>query len=393
MKKDEDSILLYTYIFPVMKTALDKNAKAFISTCQKLVADNSTTLFSSNPGLRVYFTSALESEMFRLCDVTTERLGAIIASTGLNNADWFQRNRPIYALLWLAQHYFYLKKQEKERKAVLMAMIIIIYAGRQSKFYRFNTGVGFANVMAYTANNLSNKFLLKREDTIYGMLDHICSGLMKTYARLLSSQHDKDAFTYIMNNVTRTNNVVKKIAQQFYLNQKSGKYINTQSSQDAEDGHLMERENASSLIGSLTDNCYTVIKSSPAERRITNRVAQIVGVTPLSLYTAAESTHKQETESIKTLLRCLLSVFFIQEKRSKEDICSPSYLNTVLKVYAQSHTTNNVVIELKKSLDDIMSRNSADYVKTQRAATQGNYKKGIFIYFALVLQRTVCSGT
>lgn len=390
--KAEESTLLHDKLYGEIKSSLEKNSGSFIKTCQKMINENSGALFSSNPGERVFFAKNIESDMFKYAGVSSEKVGAIIASTKLNDAAWFQRNRPIFTLLFLVQKYFLEKNMKEERKLVIVTLAIIIYAGRQGKFYKFNTGTGFSNVMEYTVNNLSNKFLLKQHDNIYLTIVSIVEGMMITYKNLLSSKKDKDVFTYIMNTVTRIHNFVKKIAQHFYKNRDSGKYINSLKSTDSEDGHLLERENATTLIESLSQNCYTVIKTGNIERNVLTIVCRTNSISSIALKSALEKIYKDEKEDILVLLKSLLTIFFIQEKKTKDDICSPSYLNSVLKIYAQSHTTNDVVITLKKTLEKLLEKNSVEFNKTQRAATKGNFKKALFLYFSLILQRTICGG-
>ena len=385
--------ILHDKLYPIIKTNLDKdNGKAFFILCQRLIGENTSGLFTIDMGERVFFSKIIEAEMFKTCGVDIDLVGSYIAATGCNDAGWFHRNRPIYTLLFLVQKYFQEKKKIKERDFVLLIMNVIIYAGRESNFFKFTTSQKYQNVMQYTINNLSNKFILKRTGSVYQSLVETTAGLIKKYPKLLSSESDEDVFKYIMNCVTRVHNLVKNVFAQFKKNYDSNRYINSLKSTDEEDGRLLDRDNAGSMIEKLSDNTLLSIKSNDVDIRIINIVAKSNQLTVLSMRSAMERIYKNERDDIKVILKELLSVFLIEEKRSADDICSPSYLNTVLKVYRQTHSLSKSIINIKNTLDKILKKNSDDYVSTTRAATKSNFKKATFMYFSLILQRNVCTG-
>jgi len=383
--------IIFDRLYDRVTNSLNKNKNQFINEIKKFLDNNSEALFSNNLGQRVFYNTKFEGKMFELCGVAESEISEAINSTNLNDKSWYHRNRPIYVLLFLVQRYFDDKKKKEEKKLILMMFSVVIYSGRQKHFFPFNSSVGFDNVMQYTVNNLSNKYLLKQKGNVYSALEATTFTVEKTYEKLLNSKKDEDIFIYIINMVTRVHNFVKNIAEQFYENKKSGKYLNLEKSTNDKDGSLIDVDNVSFAISSIVEKTFMSLKTNRLDGKIVRLSAHTTTVSQLSLANTLNNIIKNEEEDLKELLRLILVIFLVDKQKPLDDICSTSFVLEGLQAFSKSHTKEENVINLKETLDKFLKEYSDDYNKTQRQATKSNFRKAVYLFFLTYTQSTFCN--
>jgi len=388
--KKKDTTILKDRLFPAIEKSLKRNQRKLIITISKFISDNSDSLFANNPGGRVYYSAKLEQKLFDLCGLTDSEVAAAISATELNEDSWKQRNRTVYTLLALVLIYF--AKKKKERKLVLMMLALTMYTGRQKKFFPYNTGTGFDNAMQYTINNLSNKYLIKQKGNLYAALEATIDQSDKKYKRSLEQFADRYIFAYTINLLNRIHNFVKNIAIEFHANKSSGKYINLESDHDPEEGQLLDVNNISFSINKITNNAYLKTKTNKPDTKSIRIVAHSNRVSQVVLQNAIEKIVSEEDDNLKEIFRYIITIFLVDKHQVIEDICSAKFMLNAYQAYSKSHTKEENVIKLKKNLGELLENHSSEYNKTQRAATKSNFKKALYLYFTMHIQRTICKG-
>jgi hypothetical protein len=383
--------IIFDRCYGKVEKNLSLREREFSFLIQDFIDKNSQSLFANNPGGRVVWLNSYETKIFDICGLTVEELTLAIKSTNLNDSSWFHRNRPVYILLLLAQYYFFSKKKDELRTLSLMLIALIMYAGRQKKFFPHIGGPAFDNAMQYTINNLSNKYLLKQTGNIYKTIEATLETNNETYSKMLISKLDMDLFEYVSNLITRIHNFTKNIATEFHANIKAKNYINIESDLDPEEGKLIDRQNISMDIKKHEESCYLHAKGkTPIERNV-RLVAGANSVSFNALNRCIEGIFKEESERLRVLIRYILIVFLVDQKESNEHICSSKFMLTCLRVYSKSNTKEVNVLALKDLLETLLKDHSEDFNKTQRIATKTNFKKALFMYMVTHIQLTVCS--
>jgi hypothetical protein len=100
---------------------------------------------------------------------------------------------------------------------------------------------------------------------------------------------------------------------------------------------------------------------------------------------------KEETVTIKEFINLYLQQYLVVDNHPVQTISSKQYLTYANRIYTKSNTNDKGVIRMKEILDDWLTKNCEKYVKTERAASKGGYRKAIFLYFALAVQAVLNS--
>jgi len=382
-----DTTIIRDRLYSKVAAAMMLNKQKLSSFIRKFFDVNSEALFASHPGLRIRFGRKEEEELFEICGVTDDEVAAAIEATQLNDKSWYNRNRPIYILMVVLLSYFEKTRKQREKEQVLMLFASIIYGKRQRTHFKYNSGPAFENIMRYTMNNLSNKFLFKQKGTVFATLEATAEQSDKTYRRLLTSGLDKDVFAYVTNMYTRISQLVRKIANKFFENREDGNYLNLERETGEEEGQILDVTNVSFVITRATDNAYLAAKTGKPSQRVARVVAASNRISQAALHGAIESFFRDEEDRLRELIRLILTIFLVDQRQPAENINSAKFNLVSLQTYAKSHTSEPNVVALKKLLGEILEDYSDDYNRTQRAATKTSFRKGLFMYVVTHIQQ------
>jgi hypothetical protein len=383
--------IIHDECYDIVAEALKKGGNEFSSYVVKFMDKNSQSLFATTMGGRVFYNTEVEAELFRICGMRKDNFQTIMSKTDVIQGHWKVGNEPVYYLLLLVQRYYFNMKKEKEQHLALMMFGVISYSIQQRRYFKYATGVGFDNVMSYTINQLSQKFLIKQHGTVYGALAATLDKSGDTYSELVPSHYDADALLYVTNTSSRINNWVQNFAKEFYKNHESGNYLNTDQEVDPEEGFLRDSTNVSMSISKITDNAMLASRMNSPNTRIARLLASSNGISQSELISAVEQINRKEEARLKELIRMILTIFLIDQHQQVDDICSTKFILYSLRAYSKSHTNEPNVLKLKEILDQLLNDYSETYTKTQRAATQINLRKALFQYYVSHIQNTTAN--
>jgi len=392
MSNQEETTIIHDELFDRVSAALKKGGTAFPRYVNKFVDKNSEALFATHMGGRVSYSPSVEADLFRLCDVKKEEVQAVMSRTAVTKEHWKVGNEPVYYLLLLAQRHYLGSRKPKEQHAALMMFGMISYSIQQRRYFPYASGVGFDNIMAYTANSVSQKFFIKQHGTVYDALDATITKSSRTYEKWVKGHLDIDSMRYVTNTSSRINNWVKNFAREFYKNRDSGKYLNIEKEVDPKEGFLRDMTNVSMAISKISDNAMLTTRTNAPNARVARLLASSNGVSQSELISAIEQINRKEEDRLGELIGTILMIFLVDQKQHVDDICSTRFTLYCLRSYSKSHTKEPNVLRLKALLDELLGEYSETYTKTQRAATQINLRKALFQYYVSHIQTTVCSN-
>jgi hypothetical protein len=384
--------IIHDECFEKVSTGLRRVGDEFQRYVKRFIDKNSESLFSNQMGGRISYGPEVEGELFRFCGIRREELQAAMSKTDVIQGHWKVGNEPVYYLLLLAQRHFLRAKRSEDQHLALMMFGIISYSIQQRRYFKYASGTGFDNIMNYTINQLSQKFLLKQHGTVYGALEATLEKSGATYSELVASEKDSDSLLYVTNTSSRINNWVQNFAKEFYKNRENGKYLNIDQEVDPNEGFLRDTTNVSMAITKMTENAMLVSRMNTPSTRIARLLAMSNGISQPELISAVEQINRKEEDRLRDLIRTILTIFLVDQQQHADDICSTKFVLYSLRAYSKSHTKEPNVLALKKTLDDLLGDYSETYVKTQRAATQINLRKALFQYYVSHIQTTVCSN-
>jgi hypothetical protein len=396
IKSKKQTTIIHDRLYSKLAAAMSKNLQKFSLFSRKFIDQNSEALFASHPGIRIKYNKTIEESIFEMCGILPEEVTAAVDATGMIGVSertgkaWYTRSRPVFLLLCVLLSYFEKTRKVMEKKQALMLLSIIIYSVRQNVHFQHNSGAAFEAAMRYTVNQLGNKFYLKQNKNVFGMLEATAEQSDKMYTRMLTSGTDEDILKYITNLYTRIGQVLKNVANKFYENLNSGKYLNLDKEAgegEDDEGDVLDVENLSTIITQAVNNVYLTAKTDKPNQRLCRVLAAANGVSQSSLYNCVERVFKDEDQPLKELFRLILTIFLVDNKESPDNINSTKFNLVSLQTYAKSHTNEKNVIALKVLLDEFLKKYSTDYNKTQRVATKISFRKALFLYMVTHIQQ------
>jgi len=280
--------------------------------------------------------------------------------------------------------YFYVNNQQENAYKALMYLTLYFYSSLHYKFFPYEPN---DNIMRYTVSEMSNKYDLKSEGNLFKMLNKKMEVFQTTYTELLVDADDESAKDYLMYWRDRLNSSLKNIANLYYSVSKEGKYIN-QEYESFEEEDYREIDNNSLLISKLSNNATMTIINEGVNREVTKISASISGISQKGLHEAIVKIIENENELIKELIQNSLQIFIADEGNKSDTVGSKKFILFGQKVLSKSNTKNESVIRIKEILDHWLSNYSDRYIKSSRAATLNNFRRGTYMYFIFETQQT-----
>jgi hypothetical protein len=123
-------------------------------------------------------------------------------------------------------------------------------------------------------------------------------------------------------------------------------------------------------------------------REVVKISANISGISEKGLHEAIVKIIENENELIKELITNTLQVYLVDEGNKSDTVGSKKFILQGQKILSKSNTKNDSVIRIKEILDHWLSNYSDRYVKSSRAATLSNFRRGTYMYFIFEIQQT-----
>jgi hypothetical protein len=306
------------------------------------------------------------------------------------NSSWKVLANAEYWIMTGCIKYFVDTKRPKELNHMIMYLSCAIYASLIYKYFRGFTPT--PAIMEYTINNLSNRYDIKKLGSIYAVLDKVSAKNHDTYKDYFLDKNfcDRRIFEYIMNLNTRINNFLKEIKNAYEKNRQSGHYMNSERDVNDEE-NFRENDNLSFTVERLSTKVSNKIITVGINNMLAESAAKMGGVSVSAVRETVYKIVKEETVTIKEFINLYLQQYLVVDNHPVQTISSKQYLTYANRIYTKSNTNDKGVIRMKEILDDWLTKNCEKYVKTERAASKGGYRKAIFLYFALAVQAVLNS--
>ena len=243
--------------------------------------------------------------------------------------------------------------------------------------------------MQYTINNLSAKYKIKNSGTIMNALVETTITSDTTYSKNIAEGNDKQLTDYINAYKTRMNSMMKKIRDAFEKNYRDGKYLNQETDNESED-NFQRSDSNSYLITRIVDKVYLNLSVHGPDMKMVQIVSKMneVSVNETRNTVIKLCHEKKESENIKGLCEAILYLFLFGGENRIEDLSGNTFLLFCLDVYKKSNTTDENIIKIKTILDNWIKKYSVAYKNTQRVATLNSFRRALFTFFVLTIQKS-----
>lgn len=380
---------LIKQLYPMIdKELTPTNTKKFRELINRFINERNKELMDIAPCDRIYFREKDVKDLFEIFKFSENDVMEILSNTYYSKIAAFNpvaAKDPFTVTLMMIIRYFYLKNKKEETE---LAAIYLAFSG---KFYPSIHYSSFPKVqpseyryiMEYVVNNeLTMKFDLKREKSIFGAIRSICSTWLNTYGNKFKSADDEDIVYLIQQLHVRIKSFMKNIATLYYK-----AYANR-------DGLTYDYDNMSKDNYHLADN-----DSLKIERYVSSTMSYITtnGVDYKICMMCADSNIKtNEIQSIiesilsdsinMQLVRELVSIMIAEymSNSKTKDISDFDFINFTLS--PKPNTKNDNINRQKDIIDGFLSENSVAYNRRKsRQATRNSYNRAILMYFTIVI--------
>lgn len=240
-------------------------------------------------------------------------------------------------------------------------------------------------LVTYTVNNLSYKYVLKATGTVNKMLFYGVNESLKTLDYRLERASDYELI-YLADNISgRIRGYMRELAKITYDNHENKDLIFTGSETDG-DGNARLSTSGSAVAISLANTKTTEFFSHPPRDDIVNRIATQRGISRGEIRNIITYLidHNIYYDDVHTFYECIFYAYF--ESTGDEDagakrLHSMVFVNEMDKLYRKGNNTNANVSKIKEILNAWLDVSSQLYRNASRAALKNDYRKAIFMYF------------
>ena len=376
-------------IYPTLEKNLSDKVKSnnLQDYIKKFIDKNNNVLFHTAPSKRLYFNEDHEMILYKSCNVHPDDIMKIIRRSTILKESWRTFNKAFYWLGLLAARYYQIKGNEKELYSTLTFTALKLYSSIQYKFFRFEPN---ENVMDYTINTLSYKYDIKKYGTMFKLIFETVKGNHEKYQNLLKRGTDEDFKNYLIALWTRLNSKIKNIKSGYMNIKDQGLYLNTdEETEDKETGLKRDVDNTSLQITKIAEKMSNRFITGNLDDKIIRIAAESCGISQNILKTAIYNIIGKKYKEVNLIFTYILQIFTIDEAQNLDNILSKDFLVKCINVYNRSNTTNQRIISLKNLLDEWLVDCSDKYATNNREATKGAYKKAVFMYFVLYIQKSI----
>jgi len=374
-------------LYKLTELTLGSKSKNLNDYIVKYTDKNNETLFDLAPNKRLFFTEQDKAIMFFCTGLQPAEITKVIKENDFIDSSWQILSNPFNIASVMAIRYFTINKKHKELENAIMYLTYFFYASIHFKYFKYEPQ---PNIMAYTVNNLSNKYLIKQTGTLFEAMKITSMKCHETYEKNIISCNDLELKNYIVAFRSRLDSLVQNIAKEYYNNRDQGLYLNTEEDNYSDTNYHLN-DNTSFQITELTNKVLIKIVSKNVDTHLVNLSAKMCGVSVNVTRTALSEIIRKKNSDIKELIELILQLFLAESKNGLENIGSKYFVNYCLEIYIKSNTTDKTIIRIKELLDQWLSECSENYRKTERLATLNNFRKAIYIYFVLSIQQIYLS--
>lgn len=357
-------------LIKIVSSYVDRNTEKLSTT-----GPVKQTTFSAGDKNNIYDLFGLNEKTIELTSKKSTDL-----SRGVNTAN------PFNIAMTLIIRECHIRKLANERKSCAVYLILSMYPSIFKKYFKFEPN---DRIMAYTINNLSNKYKVKQMGTILAALVDTVTILDNHYSSNLMRGTDKDIADYIAAVKTRLNALIKNICSEFMKQHDSGKYMNYEIDNEDEENFSTADSN-SYLVERLSNAVVLDLSVRGPDMKVVTIAAKLNKVSTNDLRTTVTKMCKDNKNraQIKEVISCILYDFLFDGENSQEDIYSSKFIVFSLNTYKKSNTNDSNIVKIKDILDEWLKEYSVAYKKSNMIGTLNLFRKALYMFFVFTIQKT-----
>jgi len=332
-----------------------------------------------------------QDEFFALCGINKEDIDVAITNTTEKNvkAGLKMYKYPMYLGCTMIIRQLLIMKDLKTANLISVFFFVWLYEKMIAKY--FERGIK-EEVIVYTVNNISDKFLLRKLGSVFKLLIYCSDAMIKKNGSALMKTKDSDIWLYPSASRNKLNLSIQNIAKVYYDNFEQGNYFNAVSANAVdEEGeeYTKDIETASGTIQKAASKFEMFFIRNDVDPVLCKLTASmIIGISDKTIGGMIERIKANNVQDAKDFIICCLDYFSRDLKDFELRFIKAKGFGILVSKTLVKKTNKDIVF--KKLFESIgrMARASSDTYRTStRAATKLNIERAIAVYLALTLQK------
>lgn len=385
-----DSHIMLQNLYPKIEEVLNTTVgdRKFKQLVGNYIDRNNEKLHTSGPVYLIPFGDRDKAEYFRLFKVETREIRGyvdeIIKLLGSSSDFKLLRGNPIFWVFYLCIRFYTLKKDEKGLNTALAIYALAVYPSIFSLFFKYGANEG---VMQYTIDNLTEKYIIKQAGHIFGALLISIKHSYDFLKPYMEDASDKEIIRFIQRIRNDQKSMIKKICDQYMKNHAKGLRVASTKGSNADIPVDDDFTNKTSNVENVAQKVSLKIFTDGVDLNyasIAARIAQ-VSIADTRFYLNKIIVDKY-TENVQKFIESILFLYLYDENKDPEDINSKHFLLWSEELFRKTNSNNANIKRIKETLD-LWAEETGVHAKFKRIASRVNYKKAIFFYFILSIQK------
>lgn len=386
---EEQTYVIKEEIYPRIQKVLSTSTgdREFRKRVENYIDRNSEKLHEPCPMSLIPFTDAVKGEFYTLFGITENEIKAIINKMVKMVSDQAQfklvKNNPIFTVFYCCVRYYTLKKDTTGVNIALIIYALAAYPSIFSKYFPHGVNEG---VMRYTADNLTNKFIIKKRGHVFGALSDSIQSSYSFLEKEFKDASDKEVVRFIQRIRNDQNSMMKKICNEYQKNYAAGRTIQTEV--DSYDGSTINVDNLNntSVVEDAARKIVMAIITNGVNLRLAETASKwsSISVIDLRLY-LSKICAKKYVDQLNDFVEAVLFIYLYDEHHTQNEIRSKVFLSFAIELFRRTNSGNDNVRTIKECLD-FWAEDTGVHSRFRREATRVGYKKGIFWYIILCIQ-------
>lgn len=287
---------------------------------------------------------------------------------------------PTYATLILLLHW-YLTRSKSVEKFNMVARYLS-YSMYWSILTRsFKVSMPNPGIMEYTINRINNKFIIKQLGSIDNLLLYCTLGSLRNNADLLSEVFDY-AICYIIDGVKGAiGGKIKGLASEYYKDWENRDIIF-----HGNDSKNFDSRSVSYDTESFANQYTSRFFSEDPRRDLVKSASVICNISESELLSTIRILiNDSRVDEVKNFYACLFHSYFSEPGADSNLRDKKKWINNMMIIYKRTHSKNENDNMVRTLLNKWLTEGSAVFAHSHNEGTQNNYRKGVYIYFVLLV--------
>jgi hypothetical protein len=380
--------LLYPRISTVLKDP--KGTKAYKALISDFIDRNIDKLSTPGPQFLIVFGDSEKEKFYSLFKIEEKEIvntlkEVVKAAGGSSSSFKFVMGHPILPLLYYCIRFYTINSDKKGLNGSISLFAIDVYWSIFTKY--FPNGV-IAPVMNYTIDNLTDKFIIKKTNHIFGAITESASRSYSFHKTRVRTGNDNDCIAFMQRIHNDQNSMIKKIANAYNENHKAGNAISTRNDDyDPENPILDAVENLSTSVQMEVDTVIQPLIANGIDLSLAEAAARMTNISFSNLHRfLSEIMVTSRLDEITKMVECIIYLYLYTEKKRVRDIKSQYFIVWILALFKKTNSKDPNITMINQLLDK-WGTETGIYELFRNEGSRINYKKGIFLYIGFSIQK------